>query len=215
MEITLNAKVECTDGEIWYPAGRCVSVLFNPLDEKVTHLVVKADKAPHIQYLVPVELAAETSAEEIRLSCSRDDLEKMDPFIKTTYIEKSVPASTIGGAGMYGMGGFYYAPYVMLDVIVKVPEEHQQIPAGELAIRRGTHVEATDGEVGKVDEFVVNPKTGHITHLVMREGHLWGQKEVVIPVSALGETRENTVHLKLDKHQIEILPTLPIHRRWG
>ncbi len=215
MEISLNAKVECTNGESWYPVGRCVSVLFNPLDEKVTHMVVKADKAPHTQYKVPVELAAETSSEEIRLACSRADLEKMAPFIKTTYIEKSVPASMIGGAGMYGMGGFYYAPYVMLDVIVKVPEEHQQIPAGELAIRRGTHVEATDGEVGKVDEFVVNPKNGHITHLVMREGHLWGQKEVVIPVSALGETREDTVHLKLDKLQVETLPTLPIHRRWG
>jgi sporulation protein YlmC with PRC-barrel domain len=34
-----------------------------------------------------------------------------------------------------------------------------------------------------VDEFVVNPKNGHITHLVMREGHLWGQKDVIIPLA--------------------------------
>jgi len=43
-------------------------------------------------------------------------------------------------------------------------------------VRRGTRVEATDGHVGHVDEFVVNPENGHITHSVMREGHLWGKK---------------------------------------
>jgi hypothetical protein len=62
---------------------------------------------------------------------------------------------------------------------------------------------------------VVNPENGHITHLVMSEGHLWGQKDVIIPLSAMGETREDTVFLKLDKHQIELLPTFPLRRRWS
>ncbi len=82
-------------------------------------------------------------------------------------------------------------------------------------MHRGARVEATDGYVGKVDEFVVNPENGHITHLVMREGHLWGKKDVIIPLSAMGETRGDTVFLKLDKAQIEALPTFPVHRRWS
>ena len=82
-------------------------------------------------------------------------------------------------------------------------------------MRRGTRVEATDGYVGKVDEFVVNPENGHITHLVMREGHLWGKKDVIIPFRRWVITREDTVFLKLDKHQIESLPTFPVHRRWS
>ena len=93
--------------------------------------------------------------------------------------------------------------------------EDQQIPPGELAVRRGTRVEATDGFVGKVDEFLVNPENGHITHLVMREGHLWGQKDVTIPLSAMADTHGDTVFLRLDKHQIESLPTVPVHRRWS
>jgi sporulation protein YlmC with PRC-barrel domain len=93
--------------------------------------------------------------------------------------------------------------------------EYQQIPAEEMAVRRVTRVEATDGYVGRVDELVVNPENGHITHLVMREGHLWGQKDVIIPLSAMGDTREDTVFLKIDKHQIESLPTFPMHRRWS
>ena len=108
-----------------------------------------------------------------------------------------------------------YLPYVTPERTVNVPVEELQIPPGELAVRRGTRVEATDGFVGKVDEFLVNPETGHITHLVMREGHLWGQKDVTIPLSAMAESREGTVFLKLTKQQIESLPTVPVHRRWS
>ena len=114
-----------------------------------------------------------------------------------------------------GMGPYYYLPYVTRHVTGQVPVEELQIPVGELAVQRGTRVEATDGYVGHVDEFVVNPKNGHMTHLVMREGHLWGQKEVVIPLAALGEIGRDTISLKLDKHQIESLPTFPLRRLWA
>jgi hypothetical protein len=109
-------------------------------------------------------------------------------------------------------------PYATPDQTIYATEEIQQIPPGELTVQRGTRVEARDGYVGKVDEFVVNPENGHISHLVMREGHLWGQKDVIIPLSALspmGKTSEDAVFLKLDKKQIESLPTFPLHRRWA
>jgi len=211
MEIPLQAQVECTDGL----CGSSVYVLINPVIDQVTHLVVREDSS-NTEYIVPVELVSETIAGTIRLSCSKAKLKKMRPFIKTTFIEEKVPYQNYG-AGMYEMGAYYYTPYVTPDMTVQVPVEHKQIPPGELAVRRGTRVEATDGFVGHVDEFVVNPKNGHITHLVMREGHLWGQKDVIIPLSAMGEHREDTdtVFLKLDKHQIESLPTFPVHRRWA
>jgi hypothetical protein len=38
---------------------------------------------------------------------------------------------------------------------------------------------------------------------------------VIIPLSALGTTLNDTVFLKLDKQQIESLPTFPLHRRWS
>ena len=61
-------------------------------------------------------------------------------------------------------------------------------------------------------KILLDPDTGNITHLVMREGHLWGQKDVSIPISAVRETRDKTVFLTLNKQQIESLPTIPIHR---
>ena len=209
MEIPVQTQVECKDGL----CGHSVYVLINPVTDQVTHLVVK-EEADEKEYIVPVEFVTETIANTIRLNCSKAKLKKMRRFIKTTYIEEMVPYISLG-AGMYDMGAYYYTPYVTPDLTVQVPVEHQQIPPGELALHRGTRVEATDGHVGHVDEFVVNPKNGHITHLVMREGHLWGKKDVIIPLSAMGDTHNDTVFLKIDKKQIESLPTFPLHRRWS
>ena len=212
MEIPLNAQVECTDGV----CGHSEYVLIDPVADKVTHVVVKEDSSPNTEYIVPVDSVAETIDDTIRLRCSKAELEKMDPFIKTKFIEEKAPDRHfvyIGG-GM-GMGSYYYLPYVSAESSVYEAVEHEQIPPGELAVSRGTRVEATDGYVCKVDEFVVNPENGHITHLVMREGHLWGKKDVIIPLSAMGETRGDTVFLKLDKHQIESLPTYPVQRHWS
>ena len=211
MEIPLNARVECTDGV----CGRSESILVNPVLDKVTHLIVR-EAASNTEYIVPIDFVVETIDDTIRLRCSKAELKKMDPFIKTTFVEQKVPDRNFNyPGGLFGGGAYYYLPYVASDETVQVPMEHKQIPVGELTAQRGTRVEATDGYIGHVDEFVVNPENGHITHLVMREGHLWGKKDVIIPVSAMGDTHEDTVFLKLDKHQVESLPTFPLHRRWS
>jgi hypothetical protein len=209
MEIPLNAQVECTDGT----CGRSEYVLIYPLNNQVTHLVVKEDSSPNKEYIVPVDFVTKTIAETIQLRCSKAELKKMHPFMRTSFIEEKISTMNPGYAGE--MIASYYLPYVTFERTVEVAVEHQQIPLGELALSRGTRVEATDGYVGKIDEFVVNPENDYITHLVMREGHLWGKKDVIIPLSAMGNKHDDTVYLKLDKHQIEALPTFPLHRRWA
>jgi sporulation protein YlmC with PRC-barrel domain len=214
MEIPLNAQVECTDGV----CGSSVFVLINPVRDQVTHVVVKENQSPNAEYIVPVDFVIETLAGTIRLRCSKAELEKMDAFIQTQYIQEMVPERYASYGGGYGEGSLYYMPYTTPEIRVYEKEDIQQIPPGELTVRRGTRVEATDGFIGKVDEFVINPKTDNITHLVMREGHLWGKKDVIIPISALspmGKTYQDIVFLKLDKHQVESLPTFPLHRLWN
>src|SRR5512140_2283585 len=217
MEIPLNAQVEYSDGVVWHAVGRCECVLINPVIDKVTHLVVKEDSSPNTEYIVPVDLVTETTADTIRLKCNKEELEKMDPFIKTTFVEEKLPVNTFASPNRYGfgMGPSFYWPYASFDGTINVPVEHLQVPPGELVVRRGTRVEATDGFVGKVDEFVVNPLNSHITHLVMREGHLWGKKDVIIPLSELENSDKDTVFLKINKHQIEALPTFPMQRHWS
>jgi sporulation protein YlmC with PRC-barrel domain len=211
MEIPVNAQVECMDGFF----GHSEYVLINPVIDKVTHLVVKQDVSPNTEYIVPVDLVAKTMDRKLHLNCIKAELEKMPPFNQTEFIKEKVPEMNYGMVReMRGMGATLYLPFVTYSRTVQVDKELHQIPTGELAVHRGTRVEATDGYVGKVDEFVINPESTHITHLVIREGHPWGKRDVIIPVSAIGDLHEDTVFLKLDQQQIEALPAFPLHRRW-
>jgi uncharacterized membrane protein len=79
-------------------------------------------------------------------------------------------------------------------------------------VRQGNHIEATDGRVGTVGELVTDARTDKVTYLVLQEGHLWGKKEITLPITAIDDIRDNTVFLKLDKEAIELLPSVPLKR---
>jgi len=202
MDIPVDADVQCTDG----PGGRSTCVVLNPVTSRVTHVVVKQDSFPHLERLVPVEMVAETSPDQIYLACSQQELHRLESFIETEFLPGEFPYTA------YGLDEFRLWPYVLPDDEL-VPIEHEGVSPGELAVRRGSHVRATDGDVGRVDEFLVDRETEHITHLVLREGHLWGQKDVLIPVSEIGQIDEDRVYLTLNKEEVAGLPTIPV-RRW-
>lgn len=200
MDIPINAKVVCVDGS----GGRSKSIILRPNTGKVTHVVVTADSFSETEYLVPVDRISESEPDEIRLSCSREELGKMPIFNKVEFIPSDL-------AGFNG-GPYMMWPYYPLTTPYPPAVEIEQIPIDELVIRRGAKVEATDGHIGRVDEFLINPANDRISHLVMREGHLWGQKDVTIPVDRIDHYEENTVYLKLSKQDIEKLPSVPAKR---
>jgi sporulation protein YlmC with PRC-barrel domain len=203
MDIPLNAEVHCADGV----CGRSTYVIVNPVNEQVTHVVVREEWFPHDEHLVPLDLVIESTPDTIRLRCTKKDLVMQEPFTQVEYV-----AGDLAGF-RYERGDFMLWPYNVPDEGEVIPVEIERVPLGELAVRRGTRVEATDGHVGRVDEFLVDAESEHITHLILREGHLWGQKDVTIPVSEIARVEEDTVYLKLTKEQIEALPTIPVRRR--
>jgi hypothetical protein len=89
----------------------------------------------------------------------------------------------------------------------------ERIPPGELAIRRGIKVFATDGPTGNVDEFLIDSDDGRITHIIMRAGRLWNKKEVIIPGSFIARIDQYRVYLNLDKRRVRTLPATLL-RRW-
>jgi hypothetical protein len=66
-----------------------------------------------------------------------------------------------------------------------------------------------------VDELVVDPDGEKITHLMMRTGHLWGKKDVAIPVSAIDSVDSEAVYLKIEKEDVGALPSVPVKRHAG
>jgi sporulation protein YlmC with PRC-barrel domain len=204
MEIPVDAKVYCQNEA----CGQSAYVVINPVLRKVTHLVVRKEGIIRNEWLVPVDWVAETGPDRIRLNRTREELERAKPFVETELI-----------AGRESYSGYDYPankymefPFVAPGQSIPVPLEHRNIPPDELAVRRGAKVEARDGRIGRVDEFMIDPTTGNISHLVLTKGHLWGKKEVTIPVCEIDRIEEGTVYLKLAKEQVESLPAIPVRR---
>jgi uncharacterized membrane protein len=84
-----------------------------------------------------------------------------------------------------------------------------------MAVRRGAVIEATDGFVGHLGEFLVDPESGQLTHLVLQEGHNWEKREISLPLSVVDQALENTIYLKLDKAGVAKLPAIPLKRDYG
>ena len=133
----------------------------------------------------------------------------MESFVDYEYIPGDDP--------LLGFEGEHYSmhPYVLPDFDDEFSYdphyvEIERVPHGELDIHRGAKVHATDGKVGQVDEFLVSPDDHLISHLVLREGHLWGKKLVTIPVSEIDHFEADQVFLKLDRQAIEQLPSIPV-----
>ena len=203
MEIPLNVEVHCSDGR----CGRSTHIILNPATEQVTHIVVREKQPSRVERLVPTVLIQHTAAEVILLGCTQEEFGALEPFNQTEFVYGDLPHhATDPNLTLLW-------PYVVPAKRV-VGDKIRPIPPGELAVHRGARVEATDGRVGKVDEFLVDPDGGGITHLCLRETHLRGDRVKCIAVSQIDEIREDVVYLNVDRETVESLPSVAVKRWW-
>jgi sporulation protein YlmC with PRC-barrel domain len=86
---------------------------------------------------------------------------------------------------------------------------YDKVPLNEVEVRRGEHVHATDGDIGRVQGLVIDPSDHHVTHVLLQEGHLWGRKEVTIPISAVTRV-DDGIQLSIPKQQVQDLPPVDV-----
>jgi uncharacterized protein YrrD len=223
MRLELGSPVTCTDG----PLGELADIVIDPTSRRVTHLVVAPDGDHRKAKLVPIELAsAEGESSAISVSCSLEEAGRLDPVEEYAYLRlgdspelepgweigvESVLAHPYYGYGP-GVGIGYEAAPVEPDPHVQVT--YDRIPKGEVEIRRASEVTSSDGHgLGKVDGFLVGDDDA-ITHFVLERGHLWGKREVTIPISAVANVYTDAVSLSLTKDEVGELPSVHVHR-WG
>jgi len=201
--IPIKAKVQCTDG----PCGECTNVIVNPVSRTVTHFALKDKNLPDSPTrLVPVTKVASVTPQQIALSCTKADVAEMTPFVVSNFIQESAPGYA------YASGEAYYSQYVIDDTAYDEIQE-TTAPGDSLSLYSGMEVEATDGKLGKLDQLVLDPQSGEITHIMMREGHLWGKKDIAIPVASIEFFDGKTVYLKLDKASVNALAAIKVKRK--
>lgn len=194
IHIPLDVDVHCIDGL----AGKSSAVIVDPETVQASHFVLKEIRKPHTERLVPIETVQETTEDLIHLSCTLDELSAMDKFVVTTFRQVVIlkPLQTA----------------TTITQEVKVYEEEKElIPEGEIAIRAGSDVLDREGKkVGRVTNLLEDPDNGQITHFVMREDHLWGDKEVILPVSLVRSVGKKAVNLRIDRQAISAMLAIPL-----
>jgi hypothetical protein len=106
-----------------------------------------------------------------------------------------------GDAGMpAGFGGNVTPPIV-----------YDRVPVGEVEVCHGDAVHATDGWIGRVQGLVIDPRDHHVTHVLLQEGHLWGHREVAIPIVAVVSVDEG-IQVTLTKGEVKKLPSVDLDR---
>jgi sporulation protein YlmC with PRC-barrel domain len=208
-QFTIGTVASGSDGAV----GTLIRVIVDPTVEEVTHLVIEPEHRPDLGRLVPLDLVDfNDPSGGISLRCTKEQFENLDPAEDTQYIPST---DAYGG---YGAGQVSYMPYYGLEgggmavpgvggagAIAPQVVATDSIPLGEVEIRRGDPVQATDGDIGRVQGLVIHPRSRHVTHFLLQEGHLWGKKEVAIPISAVASTRDG-IQLTISKREVQDLP---------
>jgi sporulation protein YlmC with PRC-barrel domain len=211
-EFTIGAQAYCSDGF----CGEVIRIIFDPAAGAVTHLAIEPRHRPEDGRLVPVGLAEPVDG-GVRLRCTLAEFAHLDPAENIQLVQgdsyqggygAAEAAQGYGDVGGMGVGGSVSGMGVPMGVPHRLKTVTEEVvPVGEAEVGRGDHVYATDGEIGRVHGFLVDPDDHHATHVVLQEGHLWGRKEVAIPMSAVKEVDEG-VRLNISKQQVEELPPI-------
>jgi hypothetical protein len=204
---TIGTEASCTDGV----CGDLARVVVDPVARTVTHLVIQPTDHLELARLVPLDLV-DATADQIRLRCTLEEFGRLDLAEESQFIpggimsgysrEQMLSLPYYGlGPGMAGVG----------PEMVPMNVTYDTIPLGEVEVRRGEHVHATDGSIGRVQGLVIEPQSHHVTHVLLEEGHLWGKKEVAIPIRAVATVDpDDGIHLNVTKEQVQDLPPVDI-----
>lgn len=212
MKIPLKAKVICKDGEY----GSIKELLIDPVKEKATHVVVE-NKHNNLQVILPIEDVDYSSDTVINLDFTAGEIDKYPAFLVHEFVK--VPNidqdALYWGVDPVMTHTYTMFPYVMHEGNASVEVSREVIPKGEMKVKKGMTVLDNSGKkVGKIDEFIVERESEHITHIVMRTGHVFGKKEVAVPSISIEKYGDENINLTIDQEEINSLPEVVIKRTW-
>ena len=212
MRLELGASVRC-EGDV---LGELADVVIDPTTKRVTHLVVQPHHEHGLARLVPIDLAQEGDGQEISLGCTVEEVRQLAPVHEFAYLRVGEfpvddPDWDVGVQDLLAMP--YYEPgFDLGSQGADAGIIYDRVPKGEVEVRRASAVTSADGHhLGHVDGFVVDGE--QITHLVLERGHLWGRREITLPIGAVEKVETDAVTLGLSKDEVGGLASVPV-RRW-
>ena len=205
--IAIGAPVSCIDG----PCGQVRCVVVDPVAQDVTHIVVETKHRKGLGRLVPLNLL-DATGDQVTLACDAAAFEDLEVAEQVQFMPRSIGYTT------YKPRDTLTLPYYGLGLAAVTAADnpalvvtHDALPLGEVGVHRGDCVHATDGEIGTVKGLVIERLSHHVTHVLLQEGHLWGRRDVAIPMSAVA-TFEGSIQLNMPKANVKRLPPVVLEQ---
>ena len=186
--------------------GSLKHVIIDPNTKEVAEIVV--DESGMLGRSVVISIGAVDSAEHegIRLELAKDQVATLPDFETTRYLTPDTDSEfssdygqsalmanemmPVGAAS--GMQGVAYTPIV---------ETTDSIPEGDVDLKPGMEVWATDGKVGSIRDVLVDEQTRRMKGFVIQEGFLF-HKDVEVALDQVATFGPDRVTLKVAKAEL-------------
>lgn len=201
-----GAHVESAEGK---DVGRLHSVVIDPRDNEVTHIVVNA--GPHFPepgfgapelINVPIDLMEDAGEEKVILRCNRDEFRKLPQYVEREFTPaRSAPLQaekTDRGHLLWNTGVALAASFASLLTGIAVPAETVRKASFEREILNDAPVWRLEPHthIGDVERVLVDEETDEIKELVVRRGVLF-HEDVVLPIEYVTEILDGVVHVQI------------------
>ena len=216
MRLDLGTPVACSDS----PLGELADIVIDPTTRQITHLVVEPKHGLYTRRLVPIGLLRAGDGEPLVLDCSIDDAAGLEHAEEMAYLRLGEfpvedPRYDVTVSEMLALP--YYQGLDMPSAGLYGYEQgvevrYERVPKGEVEVRRASAVTSSDDHhLGHVEGLIVDDEQ-HITHFVLEHGHMWGKRDVTIPIGAVDRVEADTVILALTKDEVGALGEVRVHR---
>lgn len=217
-----HADLQATDGLI----GRCSDFLFDDKDWTIRYMVADTGKwLPGRKVLISPSaiLDWDWKRDQIPVRLTKEDIRSSSPLASDMPVSRQYEQQLVD---QYGWIPYWHGPHVWGPVETPFSTAGIQVKpiesiesTGESHLRSvqevvGYDIQAIDGSVGQVDDFLLDHETWAIRYLVV-DTRKWlpGRKVVISPTWASGiDWKRSQLHVRMNRGAIENSPVFDRER---
>lgn len=197
-----GADVYTTDGEV----AKLTDVVVNPLDSRLSHLVVTPPGDHQHARLVPLWLVNSTAA-GLRLELDARHLKQLQRVLRDDFLR--LPKTDVEGDVEIRFRTVLNHPYFQDPRPAAEVAMSEGIAREDCSLRRGDDVvSSNDRLLGQIVALLVSGD--RITAMVVRSGLVGFHNNVIVSIDSIAEVMSDMVMLDIDRHEFRQLPSSSI-----
>jgi hypothetical protein len=201
LKLNLGAPALCRDGG----CGRLARVAVDPEAMSVSHLIVESGLLAKRSRVLPITLVESTIGDEIHLSIGASEVYRFPEYREVVQEEPLVDHS-LARQPTYWHPDVPYPSSGGPQVLTRREKVRVGVPEEVVVLEKGAAVEGLEGRIGRLEQLLVEPESGIINHVIVRQGLLLTTLRSVPAFMVESITERLGVYLATTGEELEDLP---------